>query len=173
MADYKFNLINVRLRKINESGELAADQVRNNSWIMGAGLPVQVYRNERDFEFKVGDDGALVDDEDFVADISEADKEWIDNFDLVVGSEIMRCVFANSVTGVLVFEAMFLGRGKRALRFPARFLVFQAGDSAALYSCPNLSSALSAVDSLVSGKALSADVKELNLLPLWRRKPRP
>ncbi|WP_295945645.1 hypothetical protein [uncultured Xanthomonas sp.] len=169
MSDHHVKLINVRLRKINESGDLTLDQVRNSSWVVSAGLPTAVQGDEKDFEFKEGLDGGLIDDESFVADASEIDREWLDGFDLVVGDEMMRCVFADSFTGVLVFEAAFLGKGRRVIPLPRRFLVFQAGNPAALYSCPDVASAWAAATSLVNGEVLTAKAKKLRLSTVRKR----
>ncbi|MCC8447240.1 hypothetical protein [Xanthomonas translucens] len=67
MSDYHVKLVNVRLKKITESGAAATDQVKNNSWVVSAGLPIEVQGNERDFEFEESFDGDLIGDENFVA----------------------------------------------------------------------------------------------------------
>ncbi|WP_155604422.1 hypothetical protein [Xanthomonas translucens] len=173
MSDYNVKLINVKLKKITKSGAAAIDQVRNNSWVVSAGLPPEVRGDERDFEFEESLYGGLAGDGNFVAEASEVDPEWIGQFDLVVGSEMMKCVFADSFTGVLVFEVVFLGKGRSPIPLPQRFLVFQAGNPAALYSCPNVDSAWAAAISLVNREALSAEVKKLSLAPVRKRGPRP
>ncbi|NIJ72249.1 MULTISPECIES: hypothetical protein [unclassified Xanthomonas] len=173
MSDYHVKLVNVRFKKIKESGEATADQVRNNSWVVNAGLPVEVQRGIRDFEFEEGFDGELIGDEDFVVEASELDGRWIEGFDMAVGSELMKCVFSDSFTGVLVFEALFIGRGRKSISLPKRFLVFQAGNSGALYSCPDVNSAWAAAAKLINGQALSSEVKGLSLSLPRRRGPHP
>lgn len=173
MSEYQLKFVNVKLKKVNEFGMVTVDQVRNNSWVVNAGLPIEVQEGEKDFEFKLGSDGGLVGDENFVADVTELDTEWVGQFDSFVGSELMKCVFAESFTGVLVFEAIFVGKGRRVLPISQRFLVFHAGTPAALYSCSNLQAAWSAATRLVKGVALSEEVKELSLSSIKRRGPRP
>ncbi|MBO9740124.1 hypothetical protein J7432_14140 [Xanthomonas axonopodis pv. begoniae] len=173
MSECHVKLINVKLTKITESGVAAIDQVRNNSWVVSAGLPAEVQGGEKDFDFEKSPDGNLIGDGNFVADASEVDPGWMDHFDLVVGGEMMKCVFADSFTGVLVFQVEYLGKGKKVIPLPRKFLVFQAGNPAALYSFPDVQAAWAAAISLVKGEVLSAKVKRLSLSAFRRRSPRP